>query len=270
MTWRSTILVAISAPIVEKFRAYLRQEFIRRKNKNPKYSLRAFAQQLKINHATLSTILAGKRKITKRTFLALSKRLALNAKEVSRFMADDPSFKGHKSSPYFALQQDVFSLIADWHFDAILELSQIKKLKLDPKEISRVLGIPVAVAKQSLQTLERLELLKKDPTGRHKIQYPNITNILDPEATSVAQKKHQRSNLEKSIEVLESIPCTLRDHTSTTFAIHTRDIRRVKELVKNFRRELTAFLQREEIEPNDVYQIQISFFPLSQLKRESV
>jgi transcriptional regulator with XRE-family HTH domain len=162
MTWRSTILVAISAPIVEKFRAYLRQEFIRRKNKNPKYSLRAFAQQLKINHATLSTILAGKRKITKRTFLALSKRLALNAKEVSRFMADDPSFKGHKSSPYFALQQDVFSLIADWHFDAILELSQIKKLKLDPKEISRVLGIPVAVAKQSLQTLERLETRPED------------------------------------------------------------------------------------------------------------
>jgi transcriptional regulator with XRE-family HTH domain len=255
---------------VEKFRAYLKQEFIRRKNKNPKYSLRAFAQQLKINHATLSTILAGKRKITKRTFLALSKKLTLGSKEINRFLADDPTFKVQKPLPYFTLDHEAYALVADWHFDAILELSQIKKFKLEPKEIGRALGISSVQAKQSLQTLERLELLKKDGNGKYRIQYPNCTNIEDPDLTSAIRRKHQRSNLEKAIETLENVPCVQRDHTSTTFAINTRDIRKVKELLKNFRRELTAYLQRDGIEPNDVYQLQISFFPLSQLKRELI
>lgn len=43
----------------EEFRALLRQELVRRSAKNPSYSLRSFAKSLGVNHATLSSILAG-------------------------------------------------------------------------------------------------------------------------------------------------------------------------------------------------------------------
>ncbi|AHI06194.1 hypothetical protein BDW_08470 [Bdellovibrio bacteriovorus W] len=40
--------------------------------KNPSYSLRSFAQYLGVNHATLSALISGKRKMTEATFQKLS------------------------------------------------------------------------------------------------------------------------------------------------------------------------------------------------------
>ena len=48
----------------ERLRTILMEEFSRRRRKNPRYSLRAFASSLEIEHSTLSQLLRGKRAIT--------------------------------------------------------------------------------------------------------------------------------------------------------------------------------------------------------------
>jgi transcriptional regulator with XRE-family HTH domain len=250
---------------MEVFRNYLKQEYMRRSGKNPNYSLRAFAQQLGLNHATLSTMLSGKRRITESSTLKISKALGLSPKEIGQFVQPTSPKGKVKSAPYYFLQQDSFSLISEWYYDAILELSLIEGFKLEPKIISQSLNITPLQAKLALETLERLELLKRTSEGRYRIQHQNSTNILDEDFTTAAQKKHQRSILEKSLQALENVDRKNRDHTSMTIAINRKDLSRAKDLIRNFRYKLNSFLQRDNADLDEVYQLQVSFFPLSHI-----
>jgi transcriptional regulator with XRE-family HTH domain len=247
---------------METFRSYLQQEFVKRTAKNPSYSLRAFAKQLGFNHATLSSIMSGKRPITEATLQKIAKSLNLGPQEIAQFKAS-PNI-GENSNNYFIIQQDAFVVMSEWYFDAILELSLIPQFKLEPALISKSIGITALQAKIALETLERLDLLVKDKKGKYKIQHQNSVNILDTDFTSVANRKYQRSVLEKSIEALESTDRKHRDHTSTTMAINARDLPKAKDLIQKFRRDLNGFLQRAGTKPDEIYQLQVSFFPLTQ------
>jgi hypothetical protein len=62
----------------------LATELAARRTRNPRYSLRAFARDLRLNHATLSQMLRGERRITSRSARLLGKRLRLDTHAVSR------------------------------------------------------------------------------------------------------------------------------------------------------------------------------------------
>ena len=47
-----------------RLRAIVESEFARRKRTNPRYSLRAFARSVNLEHSTLSQLLRGKRTVT--------------------------------------------------------------------------------------------------------------------------------------------------------------------------------------------------------------
>jgi uncharacterized protein (TIGR02147 family) len=246
---------------MQEFKNYLQQELLRRTTKNSSYSLRSFALQLGVNHATLSSLISGKRKMTPSTVEKLAKALNLGPEELSRYRGTANS--GSTNSNYFVIQQDAFSAMSEWYFDAILELSLIPYFKLEPEIIAKSIGISELQARLSLETLERLELLYKDDTGQLKLKHQNSINILDSDFTSAANRKHQKSILEKSAEAIESVDRKLRDHTSTTMAINVKDLPKAKELIQKFRHEINAFLQRGDATPEEVYQLQVSFFPLS-------
>ncbi len=81
---------------MDSFKDYLQQEFLRRNRKNEKYSLRAFAQHLGMNHATLSGILSGKRAITEPTFRKLAPALNLSPHEMAHFLDSNPKTERKK------------------------------------------------------------------------------------------------------------------------------------------------------------------------------
>lgn len=245
---------------MKHFKHILQQEYLRRVGKNPHYSLRAFAQHLDVNHAILSMVLSGKRKITKAMVTKFSKNLGLSPVEVQKFIETEFT---ESEKDFYLLQNDVFAFISEWYFDAILELTLIPQVNLNPKYISQILGITVFQATYGLELIERLGLLTKDQDGRYKLTYKNSTNILDPDTTTTAQRNYQKSVLEKSLEALESVDRKKRDHTSTTIAIHSKDLPRAKEIIKKFRYDLNTFMQRDESVLNEVYQLQVSFFPLT-------
>ena len=61
------------------FRDQLRREFERRRENNPRYSLRAFARSIGTDHSTLSQILRGRRRLTQRTIARLGANLRLTS-----------------------------------------------------------------------------------------------------------------------------------------------------------------------------------------------
>jgi hypothetical protein len=85
-------------------RATLEAEFDRRRIRNPRYSLRAFALALRTHHSTLSQILQSRRRLTTRSIRRFGERLGLSEAQIRdacvaehcasiRRMVDDPRFR---------------------------------------------------------------------------------------------------------------------------------------------------------------------------------
>lgn len=59
------------------FREVLQEELIRRRARNPRYSLRAFARALALDHSSLSQLLRGRRRVTTRAIRRIGAILRL-------------------------------------------------------------------------------------------------------------------------------------------------------------------------------------------------
>jgi transcriptional regulator with XRE-family HTH domain len=66
----------------------LLRELERRRSANRRYSVRAFAASLRVDHATLSQILRDKRRLTPRMIRMLCIRLKLDAAHIEQLCAD--------------------------------------------------------------------------------------------------------------------------------------------------------------------------------------
>ena len=129
------------------FRLYLQNELIRRCQKNPHYSLRAFARILQIDASALSKILNAKRAVTPEMLTKLGLKLGLGKQELK-------SFKGIKSGAgalghldFDTIDADQFKIISDWYHYAILELTAVAHFRADTKWIAKTLGITASEAK---------------------------------------------------------------------------------------------------------------------------
>ncbi|MGE3975681.1 MAG: DUF4423 domain-containing protein, partial [Bdellovibrionales bacterium] len=69
-----------------------------------------------------------------------------------------------------------------------------------------------------------------------------------------------------AIQALETVPMSQRDQSSMTMAIDTSLMDAAKEKIKNFRRELCDFFQKENNPRNAVYQLTISLCPLTKIE----
>jgi plasmid maintenance system antidote protein VapI len=67
-------------------KVYLQHEFRKRAEKNSRYTLRAFARFLDTDHATLSAMLRGKRKITPKAARKLLKNFNLAPIEAAQLI----------------------------------------------------------------------------------------------------------------------------------------------------------------------------------------
>jgi uncharacterized protein (TIGR02147 family) len=151
----------------------LLDEYLRRKKNNPRYSLRAFARHMAIPSGPLSEILAKKRPLTSKQGDRLADRLGYSSDDRKAFLdqieKERPVAGALKSliaprnipDPYQQIQEDRFSLIADWYHFALLALLETTGCRNDPKWMARRLGIPVTQVRSALERLERLELLQR-------------------------------------------------------------------------------------------------------------
>ncbi len=91
------------------FRAVLQSELDRRRAANVRYSLRAFARFLAVDHSTLSQILRGKRRVTARKVRALGRRLRLAAPAIDEYCAVE-----HESAILAAVRRPGFRADSRW------------------------------------------------------------------------------------------------------------------------------------------------------------
>ena len=85
--------------------------------------------------------------------------------------------------------------------------------------------------------------------------------------TTSGLKKLQHDVLDISKEKIESCPIDKRYHSTMTMAIDVEDIPKAKNMLREFRATFCKTLE-EAGNLNDVYELQIGFFPLTNLNKK--
>jgi uncharacterized protein (TIGR02147 family) len=247
--------------------------------RNPRYSLRAFAKILGLQPSALSQIISGKRfpssKLASRLFSVLNlspleeqeflKSLA-QAKVGAGLKRVSPQLRNllsQKAVPAATkdISLDLFRTMAEWYSSAILELTYLKGFKSDAQWIATQLGITVLEASTAIQRMLELELLQLVDGRLQKTNEQLVT--ADRHLTTKAHKNRQKKILEKSIDSLQNDPIAKRNHTAMTFAINSKKIPEAKARIEKFMNEMTLFL--EEGEQDHVYEMTVNLFPLQKL-----
>lgn len=248
---------------VKNFRQYLQQELIKRCHKNPSYSLRAFAKQLDIEPSFLSKILNNKRSITPKTVRRLGSKLELSIEKLQKFENIHNNSKDDNitDASYTQLSIDYFHAISDWYHFAILELVKIPGIKINPKTISKKLGINYHQAGEALDRLIRLQLLRINNDGAIQEKPADHTTI-GCELQSMALRKFHKQFLTLAINAIDQVHHSKRDISSMTMAISTEKIPQAREMIKRFRRRLSNLLEKGD-SPDEVYHLSVCLYPIT-------
>ena len=260
------------SPQKRDFRLHLQDVLLKRFRDNPRYSLRAFAKSLKVSPSALSAILNGKRPLTENAKKRLGLGLGLSLKEITEFDAilkSNSKRRAVSPSPDFQqIAMDTFAIISEWQYYAILELLKIQGFQSKPAWIAARLGVTPSEANIAIERLIRVELLEKDKKGNLKDRTSGFTTDLQDGLTSEAHRRFQQQALKKAIEAVSNVPLGLRDNTSITMAINTKDLPVARAQIKSFRRELCQTLESTKTY-DEVYQLTVSLVPLTVNPKES-
>jgi uncharacterized protein (TIGR02147 family) len=238
----------------ETYQAILTAKYNDRLERNAQYSLRSFAQKLKMPPSALSEVLSGKRGISRNRAENIAKTLGMTPLETVYFVSlvescharskgvrEISRSRALKCRQIFEnpLNQDHFQFIANWWHFAILELSRTKGFKACPIWISKKIGISVTETKEAVRRLIRLNILKKSakslvPTGDWLVTTPH-------DIPSEAIRKSHRDLIRKAFASVDQQEVQQRNLTSLIFAIDTtneKKLQEAKDLIMEFNRKL--------------------------------
>ncbi len=243
------------------FAEWFQREYLKRRQINSSFSIRAFARFLDLEPATVSQLLSGKRKPSVKFTHKLFLRLEVTPSERDEILASVVR-RGDAEMPlksYHTIALDSFKLLADWYHYGILELTSVMDFRYDIPWIANQLDISVTEARQAIDRLLRLDLVRVEKETLVKTN--NLVTNDDNGLMSTALKTLQRHVLQKALEAIDVVPQDEKDITSMTMAIDESKLPEAKKKIKNFRRQLCQFL--EDGNQTRIYNLGIQIYPIS-------
>ncbi len=157
--------------LIGKFRDVLEAEFAARRARNARYSLRAFARALGVDHSTLSQILRAARPAPARQIRAWAARLGYSKEEAAAYVVAEQALdmtsarRQRQIDNWTAEALSVTTEPAHW---AILRLCRQPGFKTDSRWIAAKVGVSVDAVNLALSRLFRLGLLGAAEPGKWK------------------------------------------------------------------------------------------------------
>jgi len=231
----------------DNYRAWLKAEFAERCERNPRYSLRGFARDLRVLPSRLSDILNAKQGMSGKVAREVSQRLGWSPTEAEQFVTLVESEHARSQTKRTLAQEklekfehktiddEIFSVISDWYHLPLLELVMTDGFKPELKWIAKRLGISEITVEQAVRRLQSVGLLKCT-RGKWEVteKFPATTNGVP----SSAIKKYHAQMLKKADQALYLQSVEEREFSSNCLAINPDDLPQMKEELKLFRRAL--------------------------------
>ena len=102
---------------------------VKRREKNPYYSLRAFARDVGLSPATVSLFLRGKSSLSAKSHERLLCRLGIPAGEAKEVLVEE-------RGGFDSLETEQFVAVADWQHFAVLSLVELEDFQSDKQKTS--------------------------------------------------------------------------------------------------------------------------------------
>ena len=266
---------------------FLRDLFSTRRERNSSYSMSAFARDLGVSSSLLSRVLSGSRPMTLKLAMQISTALDLdeaksNAMVLSVIQSSSKSAKISKkvraklenelsksasqdSGPlYTSVEIERFKTMASWHHLAILNLTTIEGFKNDPVWIAKKLGILAVEAQEAVERLIAVGLLSENETT---LQRTKQNFYIKTQRSEFAIRKFHEQMIAKANDQLKNtsdVDFQRRLINGTTFACGPEHLETIKEKIDRLQDEILALVSTGARE--DVYQMNVQFFPLTKSK----
>nr|BDT27909.1 TIGR02147 family protein [Bacteriovorax sp. HI3] len=226
-----------------------------RKQKNPAYSLRAFARDLGISRTAISDVVRGSRRLSVHNIEHIAKVLQLDSETVESLKDD---LQQVLEPERIILESEELDFVEDWHYLGILSLAKLSQTEYSADWVAKKLGLQVEVAQSALNFLSAKGYIE-NMAGKLVRKATPLTTTVDIPSSSIVES--HRQSLQKAIEALEEVDVTKRDFTAVTYAIDPEQLPEVKEHILKFHRRLGKLLSTQSA--SEVYRLNIQFFPLT-------
>ncbi|MBS1985788.1 MAG: DUF4423 domain-containing protein [Bdellovibrionales bacterium] len=249
-------------PAIPFYLAKLRSEYVARHQRNPKYSIRSFARDLRLDPSALSAVLRTKRKIPKKSLLTVAEALRLNSQQSHNFLqshatADLRQLK-QVESLYRLDENEHFQIIAEWEHYAILSLLQTYRPPGTISWASNALGLSPSRTQQIFGRLEAAGLVQRRGE-RYRSTGLRLTTSEDV-ASRALQQAHSNSLLRAQAK-LKSLGPEMRDFSGLVCAVNLDQLDAARTLIRKFRTEFASLV--EQGSRREVWQLSVQFFPLT-------
>ncbi len=250
----------------------LKYELEIRCQRNPKYSLRAFARDLEISPQRLSHVINARHGLSPDAATLIAKRLNWSNAEQTVFRDLAESHHARSSirrnlaqerlktstSQYQSLDIDSFRVVSDWYHFAILELTQVADFQSDPVWIADTLGITVHEATSAIDRLLRLEALEVH-AGRLRATQDFLVNAAG--VPSEAVRKFHRQIMERASHALTFQTVAQREFSGLILTVSDGDVPAAKKMIQKFRDDFNAAFSKP-LRDSKVYALGVQFFGL--------
>ena len=260
------------------YRAYLRDFYIEQKARGRGFSYRSFSRRAKLRSPNyLKLVIDGERNLTERMAARFAVGCGLDGEE-AEFFVDLVAFAQAKTATEKAacyrkltgsrryrsaheLEVAQADYHSKWYLPAIRELVAREDFADDPEWIASRLRprIDPAEAAEGLALLLRIGLLVRGPDGIAQGE-PLVST--GPEAAGVHVVAYHRAMLEQASASLDHFTGVERDISALTLCVGPDGLRRLKDRIRRFRRELLELSALED-DPEQVVQVNLQLFPLS-------
>jgi uncharacterized protein (TIGR02147 family) len=265
------------------YRKYLLDYYTLQKSERPSFSYQVLAQKAGFkDKGFIHSVIHGTKNLSKPSIIKLSLALCHSIKETDFFenMVFFNQAKSLKEKNYYfermnavscvgkearkirQLRKDQYEVCTVWHHGVIRSLIDMAPFRGDFENLAKQVYPPITQrqAKQSVELLERLGLVRRDKDGVYRVSDRHLTT--GPEIQSLAGLNYHKSMTQLADQALSFLPAAARNMTGLTIGISPAAYERITREISGFRARIVEIVNADACSDR-VYQLNFHLFPLS-------
>lgn len=242
----------------KEFSQLLNSQIQKLKEKNPRYSLRAFGKKIGLSIGPLSNLLNGDKSwsLTSKRAAEILSKLDLKPHVRNRMLVrmGEPPIHPKETLPI-----SDYSILTDWAYFPILFAFDLPSEHRVPGKIAKRLGLSEKKVRSVIDDLLARKLLIVSENG--EIKRPEVFVTTSDGTPNSTIQMHHEVNLDLAKKALVKIPASKRDFTTLTFVGNEKQLSALKEAIRLLYEKASSLVDGDE-ENDQVYRLSIQLYPL--------
>lgn len=243
----------------DEFLTLLRNYYTSQRNKNPRYSMRALAQQLGTAPGPTSALIKGSKvwNISPEWALTVLDKMNIKSTQKNRLRV----LMGEKPKINKQNLPDIEGLaLSHWAYWPILACIEMSSPQQDAAVIATKLGISLDEVQAITKDLLARGFVVRDEDGNLQ-RSAEVLETAD-DILSLAAKHMHETNLQIAQKALDKIPAAEREFQTLTVAGSSQALTQIKQEIRAFT-DKVAWILNQDNSNDQVYRFSVQLFPVN-------